>query len=209
MPGNQIRARVSLLEVFNPIDKRNPLPPQNKLYLRQNLTWTKTYPFNPPKIITMAQTEILLLEKVDNLGTEGDVVKVRPGYARNFLLPKGIAVPLNQANKKRLDSLKIARAAREAEELQNAQDVASKIEGLSIAIAVKTGSGGKLFGSVTASQIIEKVSEKGFSLDKKHFNNFAPIKSLGQTIVPLSLSKEVTAELKVEVVSENPIEEEE
>ena len=76
----------------------------------------------------MAQTEILLLEKVDNLGTEGDVVKVRPGYARNFLLPKGIAVPLNQANKKRLDSLKIARAAREAEELQNAQDVASKLE---------------------------------------------------------------------------------
>ena len=157
----------------------------------------------------MAQTEILLLEKVDNLGTEGDVVKVRPGYARNFLLPKGIAVPLNQANKKRLDSLKIARAAREAEELQNAQDVASKIGGLSIAIAVKTGSGGKLFGSVTASQIIEKVSENGFSLDKKHFNNFAPIKNLGQTIVPLSLSKEVTAELKVEVVSENPIEEEE
>ena len=157
----------------------------------------------------MSQTEILLLEKVDNLGTEGDVVKVRPGYARNFLLPKGIAVPLNQANKKRLDSLKIARAAREAEELQNAQDVASKIEGLSIAIAVKTGSGGKLFGSVTASQIIEKVSEKGFSLDKKHFNNFSPIKNLGQTIVSLSLSKEVTAELKVEVVSENPIEEEE
>ena len=65
---------------------------------------------------------------------------------------------------------------REAEELQNAQDVAAKIGGLSIAIAVKTGSGGKLFGSVTASQIIEKVSEKGFSLDKKHFNNFAPIK---------------------------------
>ena len=93
--------------------------------------------------------------------------------------------------------------------MQNAQDVASKIEGLSIAIAVKTGSGGKLFGSVTASQIIEKVSEKGFSLDKKHFNNFSPIKNLGQTIVSLSLSKEVTAELKVEVVSENPIEEEE
>ena len=157
----------------------------------------------------MAQTEILLLKKVDNLGMEGDVVKVRPGYARNYLLPRHIAVPLNQANKKRLDSLKIARAAREADELQNAQEVAAKIEVLSIAIAVKTGSGGKLFGSVTAPQIIEKVSEKGFSLDKKHFNNFSPIKSLGQTIVSLSLSKEVTAELKVEVVSENPIEEEE
>jgi large subunit ribosomal protein L9 len=114
----------------------------------------------------MAHSEILLLEKVDNLGSEGDVVKVRAGYARNFLLPRSKAVPLNQANLKRLDALKIARAAREAEELQNAQDIAAKLGELTIAIAVKTGTGGKLFGSVTAQQIIEKVSEKGFSLDK-------------------------------------------
>lgn len=157
----------------------------------------------------MANSEILLLEKVDNLGSEGDVVSVKPGYARNFLLPKNKAVPLNQANKKRLDALKIARAAREAEELQNAQDVAAKIGELSLAIAVKTGAGGKLFGSVTALQIIEKVADKGFKLDKKHFSNFSPIKALGQTTVSLNLSKDVTAELKVEVVSENPIEEQE
>ena len=92
----------------------------------------------------MAHSEILLLEKVDNLGSEGDVVKVRPGYARNFLLPRNKAVPLNLANKKRLDALKIARTAREAEELQNAQDIAAKISELTIAIAVKTGTGGKL-----------------------------------------------------------------
>ena len=157
----------------------------------------------------MAHSEILLLEKVDKLGSEGDVVKVRPGYARNFLLPRNKAVPLNLANKKRLDALKIARAAREAEELQNAQDIAAKLSELTIAIAVKTGTGGKLFGSVTAQQIIEKVSEKGFSLDKKHFSSFSPIKSLGQTTISLNLSKDVNAELKVEVVSENPIEEEE
>ncbi|HAF58196.1 MAG TPA: 50S ribosomal protein L9 [Opitutae bacterium] len=157
----------------------------------------------------MAHTEILLLEKVDNLGSEGDVVRVRSGYARNFLLPRSKAVPLNQANKKRLDSLKIARAAREADELQNAQDVASKISDLSIAIAVKTGTGGKLFGSVTAQQIIEKIAEKGFSLDKRHFTNFSPIKTLGQNTVSLNLFKDVTAELNVEVVSENPIEVEE
>ncbi|MAE52509.1 MAG: 50S ribosomal protein L9 [Opitutae bacterium] len=157
----------------------------------------------------MAHTEILLLEKVDNLGSEGDVVRVRSGYARNFLLPRSKAVPLNQANKKRLDSLKIARAAREADELQNAQDVASKISDLSIAIAVKTGAGGKLFGSVTAQQIIEKIAEKGFSLDKRHFTNFSPIKTLGQNTVSLNLFKDVTAELNVEVVSENPIEVEE
>ena len=157
----------------------------------------------------MAHTEILLLEKVDNLGSEGDVVRVRSGYARNFLLPRSKAVPLNQANKKRLDSLKIARAAREADELQNAQDVASKISDLSIAIAVKTGTGGKLFGSVTAQQIIEKIAEKGFSLDKRHFTNFSPIKTLGQNTVSLNLFKDVSAELNVEVVSENPIEVEE
>lgn len=155
----------------------------------------------------MAHSEILLLEKVDNLGSEGDVVKVRPGYARNFLLPRNKAVPLNLANKKRLDALKIARAAREAEELQSAQDIAAKLSDLTIAIAVKTGTGGKLFGSVTAQQIIAKVSEKGFSLDKKHFSSFSPIKNLGQNTVTLNLSKDVTAELKVEVVSENPIEE--
>jgi large subunit ribosomal protein L9 len=157
----------------------------------------------------MAHSEILLLEKVDNLGSEGDVVKVRAGYARNFLLPRSKAVPLNQANLKRLDALKIARAAREAEELQNAQDIAAKLGELTIAIAVKTGTGGKLFGSVTAQQIIEKVSEKGFSLDKKHFSGFSPIKTLGQKAVSLTLSKDVSADLKVEVVSENPIEEEE
>ena len=157
----------------------------------------------------MAHTEILLLEKVDNLGFEGDVVKVKPGYARNFLLPRSKAVPLNQANKKRLDALKIARAAREADELQNAHDVAAKISELSVAIAVKTGSGGKLFGSVTAQQIIEKVSEFGYSIDKRHFTNFSPLKQLGQNTVSLALFKDVIAELKVEVVSENPIEEEE
>ena len=117
----------------------------------------------------MSHTEILLLEKIDKLGAEGDLVKVSPGFARNYLLPKRKAVPVTQASKKRLDALKIARAAREAEELKNAQDVASKIQNLSIAIAVKTGSGGKLFGSVTMQNIIDKVSEKGFLIEKKKF----------------------------------------
>ena len=157
----------------------------------------------------MSHTEILLLEKINNLGSEGDVVKVRPGYARNFLLPRKKAMPLNQANKKRLDALKIARAAREADELQHSQEIALKLSNLSIAIAVKTGNGGKLFGSVTAQQIIEKVSEFGYSIDKRHFTNFSPLKQLGQNTVSLALFKDVIAELKVEVVSENPIEEEE
>jgi large subunit ribosomal protein L9 len=154
----------------------------------------------------MAHKEILLLEKINNLGLEGDVVKVRPGYARNFLLPKNKAVPLNQSNKKRLDSLMMARAARESEELKNAQQVATKLEGLSLAIAVKTGTGGKLFGSVTSQHIVENLSERGFTLDKRHIKNFSTIKSLGQTNVSIELHPDVSAELSVEVVSENLIE---
>jgi large subunit ribosomal protein L9 len=155
----------------------------------------------------MAQTEILLLKHIDKLGAEGDVVKVKPGFARNYLLPRNLALPLSHANKKRLDALKIARAAREAEELQGAEEIAQKLNGLTVAIAVKTGSGGKLFGSVTIPQIVEKVSENGFTLSKKHFVNFSPIKSLGKTEVTIQLHKDVNTTLNVEVVSENPIEE--
>ena len=155
----------------------------------------------------MPNTEILLVEPIDNLGSEGDIVKVRPGYARNFLFPQNKALPLNQANKKRLDALKVARAAREAEEIQGAQEIANKLNDVSIAVAVKTGAGGKLFGSVTAQHLLEKLDEKGFKLDKKHLVNFAPIKTLGQTEVSCQLHKDISAQLKVEVVSENPIEE--
>ena len=114
----------------------------------------------------MSTTEILLVEHIQNLGAEGDVVKVKPGYARNFLIPQKKAVPLNMANKKRLDALKVARAARETEELQNSQDIANKLKETSVAVAVKTGAGGKLFGSVTANHILEKLNEKGFILEK-------------------------------------------
>ena len=155
----------------------------------------------------MPNTEILLVEPIDNLGSEGDIVKVRPGYARNFLFPKKKALPLNQAIKRRLDALKVARAARVVDEIQGAQEIAAKLNEVSIAVAVKTGSGGKLFGSVTAQQLLEKLAEKGFNLDKKHLVKFVAIKELGQTVVTCQLLKDVTAQFKVEVVSENPIEE--
>ena len=154
----------------------------------------------------MATTEILLVQHINNLGSEGDVVKVRPGYARNYLIPQKKALPLNLANKKRLDSLLQARALRESDELQKAQEFANKLKDLNIAVAVKTGTGGKLFGSVTINHILEKLSESGFTLDKKHFVSFTPIKELGKQIVTLQLHKDVQAEVEVEVVSENPIE---
>jgi large subunit ribosomal protein L9 len=157
----------------------------------------------------MPTTEVLLVEHIANLGAEGDVVKVRPGYARNFLLPKNKAVPLNMANKKRLDALKVARAARETDELQKSQEIASKLKETKVAVAVKTGAGGKLFGSVTVNHILEKLQESGFVFDKKHVTSFSPIKQLGKTTVTLSLHKDVEAEVEVEVVSENPIEQSE
>jgi large subunit ribosomal protein L9 len=154
----------------------------------------------------MATTEVLLVQHMPQLGSEGDVVKVRPGYARNYLIPQKKALPLNLANKKRLDSLLQARALRESDELQKAQEFANKLKDLNIAVAVKTGTGGKLFGSVTINHILEKLSESGFTLDKKHFVSFTPIKELGKQIVTLQLHIDVQAEVEVEVVSENPIE---
>ena len=154
----------------------------------------------------MATKEVLLVQHMPQLGSEGDVVKVRPGYARNYLIPQKKALPLNLANKKRLDSLLQARAIRESDELQKAQEFANKLKDLNIAVAVKTGAGGKLFGSVTINHILEKLSESGFTLDKKHFVSFTPIKELGKQIVTLQLHKDVQAEVEVEVVSENPIE---
>ena len=154
----------------------------------------------------MATTEVLLVEHIQKLGSEGDVVKVRPGFARNYLIPQKKALPLNLANKRRLDALKQSRAMRESEELQKAQEIATKLREVKIAVAVKTGSGGKLFGSVTSTHILEKLSESGFTMDKKHFVSFSPIKELGKQNVTLQLHKEVEAEVEVEVVSENPIE---
>jgi large subunit ribosomal protein L9 len=154
----------------------------------------------------MATTEVLLVKHIQNLGSEGDVVKVRPGFARNYLIPQKKALPMNLANKRRLDALKQSRAMRESEELQKAQEIATKLKEVKIAVAVKTGSGGKLFGSVTSNHILEKLSESGFTLDKKHFVSFSPIKELGKQNVTLQLHREVETEVEVEVVSENPIE---
>src|SRR5580692_7269396 len=100
----------------------------------------------PDNSIPMANSEILLLKPVDGLGGEGDQVKVRAGYARNFLLPKKFAVPVTQANRKHVDALKKRRAERETHELTGAQELGKKLEKVSIAFAVKTGEGGKMFG---------------------------------------------------------------
>jgi len=154
----------------------------------------------------MANNEVLLLKPVDGLGAEGDQVKVRAGYARNFLLPQGMAVPLTGANRKRVEALKKARALREVKELDGAQALAKQIEKAGIAIAVKTGEGGKLFGAVTTHDIHDKLVAAGITVDKRRIHLGQPIKTLGKHAVKIRLHPEVSVELSVDVVSENPIE---
>lgn len=164
-----------------------------------------SYSFNRSDI--MATTDILLLQPVEGLGGEGEQVSVRLGYARNFLLPRKIAVPVNRANKKQIEALRQAREAREAKEREAAKTLAEKIEGASIAIAVKTGEGGKMFGSVTSQQLIDRLAEDGITLDKKMLNMPHPVKELGKHEVQVRLHSDLKVPLSFEVVSENPIEE--
>jgi large subunit ribosomal protein L9 len=154
----------------------------------------------------MANSEVLLLKPVDGLGAEGDQVKVRAGYARNFLLPQGMAVPLTVANRKQVEALKKARGLREAKELTGAQALAKQIEKAGIAIAVKTGEGGKLFGAVTTHDIHDKLTAAGITVDKRRIHLGQPIKTLGKHEVKIRLHPEVSVELSFDVVSENPIE---
>ena len=153
----------------------------------------------------MANSEILLIKAVDGLGAEGDLVKVRAGYARNFLLPQGKAMPLTQANRKRVEALKKARVSRESKELEGATELSKQIEKAGIAIAVKTGEGGKLFGAVTANDIHDKLAAAGINVEKRRIHLGQPVKTLGKHSVKIKLHTDVTVELTFDVVSENPI----
>ena len=154
----------------------------------------------------MATTEILLIKPVEGLGGEGDQVKVRAGYARNYLLPRKIAVSLNAANQKHVEALKKRRAGREQEELSGAQELAKKLEKTSLAFAVKTGEGGKMFGAVTANDIHDQLTAAGIVIDKKKIHLHTPVKTLGKHTVKVKLHADVSVELNFDVVSENPIE---
>jgi large subunit ribosomal protein L9 len=154
----------------------------------------------------MAYSEVLLVKPVDGLGGEGDQVKVRAGYARNFLLPRKIAVPLTTANRKQVEALQKRRALREAEELSGAQQLAKQLEKASLAFAVKTGEGGKMFGAITSADIHDKLTAAGITVDRKRIHLHTPVKALGQHSVKVKLHAEVTVELNFDVVSENPIE---
>ncbi len=153
----------------------------------------------------MANTEVLLLKQVENLGGEGEQLTVKAGYARNFLFPQKLAMPVNRANKKQIEALLKAREVREANERSEAEKLAEKLAGITIAFAVKTGEGGKMFGSVTASDLIERLAAEGVELSKKQVHLHA-VKELGKHTAEIKLHKAVKADFTFEVVSENPIE---
>lgn len=155
----------------------------------------------------MALSEVLLLKPVENLGAEGDQVKVRAGFARNYLLPQGIALPVNRANRKHIESLQKARTVREAKELETAQGILGKIQGVSIVFAVKTGEGGKMFGAVTVADLLAKFTENGIELDRKQVHlPHGSVKGLGKHLAHIKLHSSITHDFEFEVVSENPIE---
>ncbi len=153
----------------------------------------------------MAYTEILLTKPVDNLGGEGEQVRVKAGYARNFLLPRKFAVTVNKANRKQIESLRKARAVREQQELGAARELADRLKATRPAIAVKTGEGGKMFGAVTAVHVHEKLTEAGIGIERKKVSVPAPIKELGKHTASIKVHPEITVDLEFEIVSENAI----
>jgi large subunit ribosomal protein L9 len=156
----------------------------------------------------MANAELLLLQPVENLGNEGDTITVKTGYARNFLLPRGLAIPVTRANRKQIESLKNRSEKRLAAELASAETLGAKLETFQIVFAVKTGPGGKMFGSVTSQDLVSRIAEEGVKLDKKQVSLYTPVKSLGKHSTRIRLHDDVSVDFEFEVVSENPIEEE-
>lgn len=147
----------------------------------------------------MALTEVILRDKIENLGVEADVVKVKAGFARNFLIPQGKAYEANEENKKEIENLKVARSRREAEELTKAQDLAGKISRLKPKFTLEIGQNGKAFGSVTALDIQKSLSEKGYDVDRTSILLDKPIKSTGRQDVEVKLHADVNASVTVTV----------
>jgi large subunit ribosomal protein L9 len=156
----------------------------------------------------MAYTEVLLIKPVDGLGAEGEQVRVRAGYARNFLFLQGIALPVNRANTKYIEALKQARTVREARDLEVANTLAAKLAAVKLTFAVKTGEGGKMFGAISTAEIAAKLAEHGIELERKRIHlGQGPVKLLGKHVSTIRLHADVTVEQEFEVISENPIEE--
>jgi large subunit ribosomal protein L9 len=163
----------------------------------------------------MATSEIILTEAVPSLGAEADIVKVRAGYARNFLIPTGKALEVTPASLRKINNLKAKRAEREAREINEAEAIAAKINKLRLNLKLETGETGKAFGSITAADLIERLSAeiKDLVLSKHSIVLDRPLKESGEHQIPVKIHSEVTATLRIEIAAtpkvEQPAEEEE
>jgi len=146
--------------------------------------------------------EVILREEIEKLGRRGDVVKVAAGYARNYLLPKRLAVAANESNKKIVEQEKQAYLRRESKEIGDATDLAKMMGSVEVTIAQKAGENDQLFGSVTAQDIVAALEKAGYTIDRKKVNLAEPIKALGDYKVTVRLHREVSVELPVHVIKE-------
>jgi large subunit ribosomal protein L9 len=149
----------------------------------------------------MAQVKLILREDVPKLGNAGEVVSVKPGYARNFLLPQGKAALASQAKVKELEHHKRLIAEKVARELKDLSAARDRLEQLQLEVAAQAGEEGRLFGSVTAMQIAELIGEKGIEIDRRKIELAEPIKEVGEHSVPIKLHREVVANVKLKVTA--------
>jgi large subunit ribosomal protein L9 len=154
----------------------------------------------------MPKTEVILTHNVVGLGAESDHVKVAAGFARNYLFPQGLAIPLTMANKKQIEALQKRRVDRESKELHSMTELASTLSKLTLVIKVKTGEDGKMFGSVTSGTIADELNHQyDAHMEKRKIHLAHPIKTLGDHEVPLHLHHDVNCTLKVKVESSTPL----
>jgi large subunit ribosomal protein L9 len=154
----------------------------------------------------MAKTDVILIKNVDGLGGESDQVNVATGYARNYLLPQGLAIPLTEGNERRLEALRKQRRSREIREAKDAKELSASFKHLILHLKVKTGDTGKMYGSVTPANIIEQLDEQfEIKIDRRKVHLEEPIRTIGDHEVKLRLHTEVSTTLKVRVESTNPI----
>jgi large subunit ribosomal protein L9 len=145
--------------------------------------------------------EVILKEHVDHLGRRGEVVRVAPGYARNFLFPRRLALAVTDENKRQIERERARAEAKDAEELKDAKALQARLEAAEIAIGRRVGENETLYGSVTSVDIAEALAARDLTIDRRRIQLAEPLKALGEHQVPVKLHRDITATLKVKVVA--------
>jgi large subunit ribosomal protein L9 len=153
----------------------------------------------------MAHTKVLLREDVDDLGARGEIVRVRAGYARNYLLPRNLAVEATAGNVKGIESERAALLKKEAKERSSAEAQSEQMSALELEFKRKAGEQGLLYGSVTSMDVAEALRERGYEIDRHRIHLREPLKRVGEYTVPVRLHREVTIDLKIRVAPEGEV----